>query len=94
MANVIILDDRPIALNKLELIQVDGLQRISTEFNVTSEEYYDVATLLYKGEFEVKVPANQLAYRGKIVEYSTSVTNLYEGGKVGIFRLVLLEVKE
>lgn len=94
MANVIILDDRPIALNKLELIQVDGLQRISTEFNVTSEEYHDVATLLYKGEFEVKVPAIQLAYRGKIVEYSTSVTNLYEGGQVGIFRLVLLEVKE
>ncbi len=94
MANVIILDDRPIALNKLELIQVDGLQRISTEFNVTSEEYHDVATLLYKGEFEVKVPANQLAYRGKIVEYSTSVTNLYESGQVGIFRLVFLEVKE
>lgn len=94
MANVIILDDRPIALNKLELAQVDGLQRISTEFNVTSEEYHDVATLLYKGEFEVKVPANQLAYRGKIVEYSTSVTNLYESGQVGIFRLVFLEVKE
>jgi hypothetical protein len=94
MANEIILDDRPITLKKFQLTQVDGLQRISAEFNVTSEEYHDVATLLYKGEFEVKVPAAQLSFRGKMVEYSTSVTNLYESGQVGLFRLVLLEVKE
>jgi hypothetical protein len=94
MANEIILDGRPIALNVFELTQVDGLRRISIEFNVTSEEYHDVATFLYKGEFEVEVPANQLAFRSKIVEYSTSVTNLYESGRIGIFRLVFLEVKE
>jgi hypothetical protein len=89
----IILDGRPIALNKFELTQADGFQRISAEFNVTSEEYHDVTTLLYKGEFDVEVPDKQLIFRGKMVEYSTSITNLYENGQVGVFRLVLLEVK-
>lgn len=94
MAYEISLDGRPIAANKIELANIDRLQCLSVEFDVTSEEYHEVTTLLYGGEFDIKVPAEGIAFRGTIVEYSTSVTNLYEQGQVGVFKLKLMEVKE
>lgn len=65
---------------------------ISVTFNVTSEEYHDITTLLYEGTFDVKVPEKQMEFRGTIQEYSTSITNLYEKGQVGEYKLTLKEV--
>ena len=73
--------------------KVDGLNKISIDFSVTSEEYHDITTLLYNGTFDVKVPERDLTFRGTIQQYSTSFTNLYVKGQVGNFKLSLLEVK-
>ncbi|WP_079509047.1 DUF3219 family protein [Mesobacillus jeotgali] len=92
MVNEILLDGYPIAVSKFESLLKNGLQHVSVEFPVTSERYHDVTTLLYKGEFEVNIPGYP-AFQGKIVHYSTSVTNLYESGQIGQFKLELSEVK-
>jgi len=94
MINEIILNDHVIPVSHYNESNINGLIQISIEFKVTSEEYHDIATLLYEGEFEVKVPEGNLKFLGSIVEYSTSITNLYESGQVGIFKLVLMEKKE
>ncbi|WP_353654009.1 DUF3219 family protein [Bacillus sp. ISL-55] len=90
----IILDGETILISHFEMDNTGGQRRIAAHFPVTSEDYHNVTTLLYKGEFDVHVPAKEITFRGKIVEYSTSVTNLYESGQVGTFQLTLLEVKE
>lgn len=89
-----ILDDRTIQLTNCEEEKVNGLYKVSVEFDVTSEEYHDVATLLYKGTFDVKIPEKDIAFRGTIHNYSTSITNLYNEGEVGQYKLTLLEVKD
>lgn len=94
MVDGIVLDGHPIVISHFEMDNTCGSRRISVHFPVTSEDYHDVTTLLYKGKFDVQIPAKEAAFRGKIVEYSTSVTNLYESGQVGTFKVVLLEVKE
>lgn len=94
MVEKIVLDGHPIMIDHFELEHASGLKRIAVEFSVRSEDYHDITTLLYKGEFDVQIPAKDETFRGKIVEYSTSVTNLYESGQVGNFKLALLEVKE
>lgn len=71
----------------------EGLHRIHIEFKVTSEDYHDIAVLLYEGTFDVQVPKRKLAFRGTIHHYSTSVTNLYEKGQVGDYKLTLVEVR-
>lgn len=90
----IILNDTHIQLDSYNEEKENGLHKISVQFKVTSDEYHDITTLLYKGTFEVKVPERALAFRGTIQQYSTSVTNLYEKGQVGDFKLCLLEVKK
>lgn len=92
MISEIFLDDRLFKVTKYEEVTMGGLHKVTVEFKVTSEEYHDVTTLLYKGTFDVKVPVNGLAFKGTIHEYSTSITNLYEKGQVGVFHLSLLEV--
>lgn len=94
MIKKIILNDQVIPASKYEESNINGFIQITIEFNVTSNEYHDITTLLYEGEFDVMVPESSLKFRGRIVEYSTSVTNLYEIGQVGIFKLALLEKKE
>jgi hypothetical protein len=88
----IVLDGFPIEIRKFEHSREHGLRIVSVEFPVTSERYHDVTTLLYKGEFDINI-SGYPSFRGKVVEYSTSVTNLYESGQVGQFKLALLEVK-
>ncbi|MCM3691242.1 DUF3219 family protein [Neobacillus niacini] len=94
MVNEIILNETSINIYKYEESTENGLHKISFEFKVTSEEYHDITTLLYKGTFDVKVPERGLSFRARIYQYSTSFTNLYIKGKIGDFTLVLLEVKE
>ncbi|SDO01649.1 Protein of unknown function [Psychrobacillus sp. OK028] len=89
----IILDNTLIKLNHYEEQKVNGLHQISIVFNVTSEEYHDIATLLYKGTFEVTVPDSLLFFRATITKYSTSITNLYERGQVGEYKLSLMETE-
>ena len=93
MVKEIILDNRLIKVNHYEQETINGLHQISIVFDVTSEDYHDIATLLYKGTFEVTVPDAVLFFRGTIINYSTSITNLYEQGKVGEYKLTLLETE-
>ncbi|RXT06949.1 DUF3219 family protein [Ammoniphilus sp. CFH 90114] len=53
-----------------------------------------MTTLLYKQSFDVKVPGSKLEFRGTIVNYSTSITNLYKENEVGDFRLELIEQEQ
>ncbi|MFG3613189.1 DUF3219 family protein [Rummeliibacillus stabekisii] len=94
MISKMILDDRTIQLTNYEEEKVNGLYTVSVEFDVRSEEYHDIATLLYKGTFDVKIPEKDIAFRGTIHNYSTSITNLYNEGEVGQYKLILLEVKD
>lgn len=65
--------------------------KVSFAFEVTSEDYHDVTTLLYKNDFMVKVPDEDLEFPAVITNYSTSITNLYEQGAVGTFKVELIE---
>jgi hypothetical protein len=94
LVNKIILDETSINVYHYEEAAENGLQKISFDFKVTSEEYHDITTLLYKGTFDVKVPEREMSFTARIYQYSTSFTNLYIKGQVGDFKLVLLEVKE
>ncbi|MCQ6274929.1 DUF3219 family protein [Bacillus sp. V3B] len=93
MVKEIVLNDTVIKVKRYKEEKIRGLHNISIHFDVTSDEYHDVTTMLYKGTFDVKVPERDLMFKGKIQEYSTSITNLYEKGRVGDFTLSLLEVK-
>ncbi|MCH1625716.1 DUF3219 family protein [Ferdinandcohnia quinoae] len=94
MITEVLLNNKPLKITKYEEERVNGLNKISVEFHVTSEEYHDITTLLYEGKFDIKIPNKSLAFKGKIQEYSTSITNLYEKGQVGLFKLSLIEIKE
>ncbi|WHX98291.1 DUF3219 family protein [Neobacillus sp. DY30] len=94
MVKEIVLNEKSIKVNKYNEEKIEHLHKISVEFDVTSEEYHDITTLLYKGTFDVKVPERDLSFRASIQQYSTSFTNLYIEGNVGEFKLTLLEVKE
>lgn len=72
--------------NELLLLKVD--------FKVTSEDYHDVTTLLYEGNFDLKIPVRNIECRVTIEGYSTSVTNLYEKDQVGDFALTLREISK
>ncbi|MEH7343884.1 DUF3219 family protein [Bacillus sp. JJ1532] len=94
MVNEIILNDTLIKVYDYKQGKVNDLYEILVSFEVTSEEYHDIATLLYQGTFDVVIPERELAFRGTIQQYSTSITNLYEKGQVGNYSLRLLEVKD
>lgn len=89
---------KKILVNGLELSvedyrenRIDDRLKVSFTFQVTSEAYHDVTTLLYKNDFQVEVPEKNLKFRAVIHKYSTSITNLYEKDKVGEFSLELIE---
>ena len=94
MVQEIVLNDMPIQIYSYEQEIVKGKTKVSVDFKVTSEEYHDITTLLYKGNFHVNVPEEDLDFQGTIHQYSTSFTNLYEKGQVGDFSLSLIEVNE
>ena len=82
-------------------ILINNLQRetserikISFDFIVTHEDYHNVTTLLYENDFIVKVPEENLEFPATISNYSTSITNLYEEGAEGEFKLELIEKEE
>lgn len=69
----------------------EDLHKIGFHFKVTSEDYHDITTLLYKNDFYVKVPGKNMAFQATIYTYSTSITNLYEENAIGDFSLELIE---
>ncbi|WP_019392539.1 DUF3219 family protein [Priestia filamentosa] len=93
MVREIILNNTLIKVHSFEERKVNNFHEISVGFKVTSEAYHDIAMLLYRGTFDVKVPERSLSFRGTIEQYSTSITNLYEKGQVGDYSLTLLEMK-
>ncbi|WP_204256314.1 DUF3219 family protein [Mammaliicoccus sciuri] len=94
MVEHIYLDETQIPLTYFEDETVDGLYKVTIEFNVPSEAYHDIAVLLYRGHFDVEVPAKDKKFKGEIFNYSTSLTNLYEDNQVAVYRLVLIEIQE
>ena len=97
MSEMVIIDSLSIdALNfQEETVKKAGseLKKVSFDFKVTTEDYHDVTTLLYKNDFMVNVPGKRLEFPAVIHNYSTSITNLYEAGAVGDFKLELIEQK-
>ncbi|RFU64202.1 DUF3219 family protein [Bacillus sp. V59.32b] len=93
MVNEVMLDETVIKVTNYqeEVAEKTGARQISFEFKVKSSEYHDITTLLYKGTFDVKVPEKELAFEGTILNYYTSVTDLYKENQVGDFHLVLVE---
>jgi len=66
-------------------------RKISFDFKVTSEEYHDIAVLLYEMSFRIRVPAQELEFNASISNYSTSITDLYKPGQVADYYLELVE---
>lgn len=93
MVKEIYLNNKLLKLNSYKEEMLQNLISISIEFFVTSEEYHEITTLLYKNNFLVKVPEKGHSFQAMITNYSTSLTNLYEKGQVATFSLRLLEVK-
>lgn len=89
----IYLDEVPILASELKEEKIDGLNKISIVFSVTSKEYHDITVLLYKQVFTIHIPSSQLSFHGKIIQYYTTITDLYQEGNVGEFTLSLLEIK-
>lgn len=67
------------------------LQKIIIDFKVTSEDYHDIAVLLYGMEFRVQVPEKNLDFQAAISNYSTDTTNLYNPNEVADYHLELTE---
>lgn len=93
MVNEVVLDDMVIKVTgyKEEVATETGTRQINFNFKVKSSEYHAITTLLYKGNFDVKVPERGLEFRGTISKYYTSVTDLYQENQVGSFHLELIE---
>ncbi|WP_338469656.1 DUF3219 family protein [Niallia sp. XMNu-256] len=94
MLKEIILNEKIIEVQRFEHRVINGLNEISVNFKVQSEDYHEVAMLLYEGTFNVKLPHLDLVFRGVIQQYSTSITNLYLEHQVGDYSLTLREIDE
>ncbi|WP_034743175.1 DUF3219 family protein [Halalkalibacter wakoensis] len=94
----VIIDDVSIPTTSFQLEQIHSkgnrsFLKISFDFKVRSEDYHRITTLLYKMIFHVVVPEKGLQFEGRIYNYSTSITNLYEENNVGMFHLELMEIE-
>lgn len=89
------IDDRLLHVFNLRefTVEISGEQRraVAFDFKVTHAEYHDVATLLYKGKFHVRIPALGFERDADIHNYSTSLDNLYEKDAIGDYHLELVE---
>ncbi|MET3697893.1 uncharacterized protein DUF3219 [Bacillus oleivorans] len=93
LLNEVSIDAENIYINTITHKKTKEEQRvIGFEFNVISQEYHKITTLLYENDFTIKVPAKNLEFRGRINSYSTSITNLYNENETGVFKLELIEL--
>lgn len=93
MTQKILINNFPLEVNNLQRETSERI-KISFDFIVTHEDYHNVTTLLYENDFIVKVPEENLEFPATISNYSTSITNLYEEGAEGEFKLELIEKEE
>lgn len=98
MVGEILLDDVPITItdfqeeNIIDNTTENYLRIIRFNFKVTSEEYHQITTLLYRMNFNVKIPEKNLEFPATIYSYSTSITNLYKENEVADYKLSLIEL--
>lgn len=93
MTQKILINNFPLEVNNLQRETSERI-KISFDFIVMHEDYHNVTTLLYENDFIVKVPEENLEFPATISNYSTSITNLYEEGAEGEFKLELIEKEE
>ncbi|PKH10496.1 DUF3219 family protein [Planomicrobium sp. MB-3u-38] len=97
METAVWIDDKQIEATDFrnEHVQLSGtenkINKISFSFKVNSEEYHDVAVLLYKNDFEVRVPDLKLEFPATIHNYATDRTDLYQEGQIADYYLELIE---
>ncbi|CAD2071880.1 hypothetical protein GCM10007275_12810 [Jeotgalicoccus coquinae] len=90
--DIIVLDD--LTLEVKELKRDEGEGTVYIEFDVASEDYHNLSEHLYKEEFLVRLPgSNNEEFNAKIINYSTSLDNLYEEDNVGEYHITLKEEK-
>ncbi|MHC0551191.1 DUF3219 family protein [Salinicoccus sp. CNSTN-B1] len=92
MSEQVILNDTQIEIKEHKLEYEGDQRRLTIIFNVNSREYHDIAVLLYERTFDIKLPSESLGFKGTIVNYSTSLDNLYEPGQTAEYRVTLQEV--
>lgn len=97
MITTVMLNDTPIAVSEYKEEEVidkktgNLLYKIFFIFQVKSEDYHRITTLLYENGFDVKVPERNLESWETISNYTTSFTNLYKENQAGEFMLELVE---
>lgn len=100
METIVWIDDTQITATdfKNEPVQTSdaehSLRKISFSFKVNSEEYHDVAVLLYKNDFQVRVPDLDLKFPATIHNYATDRTDLYKEGQIADYYLELIEKRD
>jgi hypothetical protein len=95
MMTTVFINDLPIDVEqyKHEIVEKEmrKLHRLELNFQVTHQQYHDITVELYKNDFQIKVPKENIEFRSVIETYSTSITNLYEENAVGDFHVALIE---
>ncbi|HEO8420343.1 MAG: DUF3219 family protein [Niallia sp.] len=100
MANKVFLNDFALTVSNYKEEKVKSKQSdkqlmvVSFEFKVRGgEEYHVVTKFLYENVFDINIPDEQLNFRGKINQYSTSYTNFSDENSISDFFLELVEVE-
>ncbi|WP_400244448.1 DUF3219 family protein [Niallia sp. JL1B1071] len=100
MVNKVFLNDFALTVSNYQEKKVKSnkseklLTVVSFEFKVRGgEEYHVVTKFLYENIFDVSIPEEQLNFRGKINQYSTSYTNFSDENSISDFFLELMEVE-
>ncbi|MBM7603022.1 hypothetical protein JOC75_000992 [Metabacillus crassostreae] len=91
MVNEINIDDTILPVTDFKQDEKAGKLHVSVKFNVSSDQYHDMTTMLYKDNFSIKVPQKNLLFEAKITQYATSITNLYKKEQVGVFKVTFTE---
>ncbi|QHJ69454.1 DUF3219 family protein [Planococcus halotolerans] len=100
METIVWIDDTQIKATdfKIDNVQIseaeNNVKKISFSFKVSSEEYHDVAVLLYKNDFQVRVPDLDLEFPATIHNYATDRTDLYKEGQTADYYLELIEKRK
>lgn len=91
MVTEIIIDDTILPITDYKQNEKAGKLHVFVKFNVSSDQYHDMTTMLYKDNFHIKVPQKNLLFEAKITQYATSITNLYKKDQVGVFKVNFTE---
>lgn len=97
METIVWIDEKQIVAQgfKKELLKASEAEgdvvKISFSFVVRSDQYHDTAVLLYKNDFQVRVPELNLEFPATIHNYATDLTDLYKEGQVADYYLELIE---